>query len=143
MPEAVMKKAKTLVSGDNSVDVIQSHHFSGPKSPSDHHFGMSKSFHVRGTGPRKTEKTVLSLTKLLVSDKSMRKRQDKLKQPQSIKDKQLSLDQNNSGSYIFGSYAASKTLQPTDSSKSQHEISPIADDMDEAQNGDFQILSVE
>jgi len=73
----------------------------------------------------------------------MRKRQDKLKQPQSIKDKQLSLDQNNSGSYIFGSYAASKTLQPTDSSKSQHEISPIADDMDEAQNGDFQILSVE
>jgi len=92
IPEAALQKANTHVSGDNSIDVIQSHHFSGPKSPSDHHFGMSKSFHVRGTGPRKTEKTVLSLTKLLNTDKSMRKRTDKLKQPQSIKDKQLSLD---------------------------------------------------
>lgn len=82
MPESAMLKSSTHTSGDNSVDVIQSHHFSGPKSPSDHHFGVSKSFHVRGSGPRKTEKTVLSLTKLLNTDKSIRKRQDnKLKIP--------------------------------------------------------------
>ena len=44
-----MNSHQVTYEADNSVDCIQQHNFSGPKSPSGHHLGLggSKSFHYK------------------------------------------------------------------------------------------------
>ena len=58
-----MNSQQVTYEADNSVDCIQQHHFSGPKSPSGYHLGGSKSFHYK---QKKGQQ--ISLSKLLGSD---------------------------------------------------------------------------